>query len=51
MAWAVGIVLGSAGGAPLAQASGDGVPYVALAALFLATLAAVRRRSLAASLG
>lgn len=51
MAWAVGIVLGSAGGAPLAQASGDGVPYVALAALFLATLAAVRRRSLAGSLG
>jgi predicted MFS family arabinose efflux permease len=52
LAWAAGIVLGSAVGAPLAQATGDAVPYVLLAALFLATLAAtMRRRSLAGSLG
>jgi len=47
LAWAAGIVLGSAVGAPLAQATGDGVPYVVLAPLFLVTLASVRRRSLA----
>jgi len=50
LAWAGGIVLGSAVGAPLAQATGDAVPYVLLAALFLGTLAVVRRHSPASSL-
>ena len=47
MAWALGVIVGSAAGAPLAQATADAVPYVVLAALFLATLTAVARHSAA----
>jgi MFS family permease len=43
-AWAIGLVLGSAAGAPLAQATDDSVPYGLLAALCLATLVVIRRR-------
>jgi MFS family permease len=43
MGWALGQAVGSAGSAGLAQAAGDAVPYCLLAALCLATLAALRR--------
>ena len=42
--WAIGFALGSAVGGPLAQVSGDAVPYVLLAALCLGTLIATRGR-------
>jgi len=41
-AWAVGNAIGPSVGGALAQAGGDAVPYVLLAALSLATLAATR---------
>jgi len=44
LAWAGGQVLGGAGGAGLAQATADAVPYSLLAALCLVTVAAVARR-------
>jgi predicted MFS family arabinose efflux permease len=44
LAWAVGQTAGAAGGAGLAQATGDKVPYLALAALCAATLTALARR-------
>jgi hypothetical protein len=40
----VGQTGGAAGGAALAQAAGDKVPYLALAALCAATLTALARR-------
>jgi hypothetical protein len=43
MAWALGQAVGSAGSAGLAQAASDRLPYLLLAALCLATLAAMRR--------
>ena len=45
LAWAVGLTLGAAGGAPLAQATTDGVPYWLLAALGAATLVLLIRRT------
>jgi MFS family permease len=44
MAWAGAQIIGSAGGATLAQATSDAVPYALVAALFLGTLLAVRNR-------
>jgi DHA1 family multidrug resistance protein-like MFS transporter len=46
--WAGGQMLGSAGGAGLAQLTADAVPYVLLAALGLGTLAVTRRMRVAA---
>ena len=43
-AWAIGLTLGSAVGAPLAQATDDAVPYGLLAALCAGTLVVIRRR-------
>ena len=43
LAWGGGQVGGSAGGAGLADATADAVPYVVLAALCAVTLTAVRR--------
>jgi MFS family permease len=43
LGWALGQVAGSSGGAALAQATSDAVPYLALAALCAATLAALTR--------
>ncbi len=43
-AWAIGLTLGSAVGAPLAQATDDSVPYGLLAALCAGTLVVIRRR-------
>jgi MFS family permease len=45
MFWAGAQIAGSAGGAALAQATSDGVPYTIVAALFAATLLAVSRRT------
>ena len=44
IAWAGGQVIGNAGGAGLAQATGDAVPYVLLAMLCLFTMLRVRSR-------
>lgn len=44
LAWAGGLAVGSAIGAPLAQATTDAVPYAALAALCIATVVATRAR-------
>ncbi len=44
LGWALGQVLGSAGGARAAEAAGDALPYAAVAALALATLALWRPR-------
>jgi MFS family permease len=44
LVWAAAQMTGSAGGATLAQATSDTVPYLAIAGLFLATLIAVARR-------
>ena len=41
LAWSTGQTLGSAGGARLGEAYGDALPYLALAALCAATLAAL----------
>ena len=43
-AWALGLAVGSALGAPLAQATDDAVPYAIVAALCLGTLLAIQRR-------
>ena len=45
LAWAIGQVIGSAAGARTAEAAGDAVPYGALSALALGTLAVWRLRS------
>jgi MFS family permease len=44
--WAVGALVGPAAGGALANVGGDAVPYLALAALCLATYAATRARGL-----
>jgi predicted MFS family arabinose efflux permease len=43
LSWAFGLAVGSSGGASLADAAGDRVPYFVLAALSLVTLAALGR--------
>jgi len=43
LAWAPGQTLGAAGGGAVAHASADAVPYLALAAVCVATLAVLRR--------
>jgi MFS family permease len=49
LAWGIGQAIGSAGGAGLAQATADGVPYLLLAAACAATALAVRVPQPAAS--
>jgi hypothetical protein len=49
LAWAGGQVIGGAGGAGLAQATSDAVPYALLAALSLATILVVRRHRVGSS--
>jgi MFS family permease len=44
LAWATGLALGSAVGAPLAQATNDAVPYGLLAALCVGTLLVVKQQ-------
>jgi MFS family permease len=44
LAWAPGFAIGAAGGASLAGATTDAVPYLVLSALCAATLLATRRR-------
>ena len=44
LSWAIGLAFGSAVGAPLAQATGDAVPYGLLAALCVGSFVVVRRR-------
>jgi predicted MFS family arabinose efflux permease len=39
LAWALGFTIGSAAGGGVAEAAGDGVPYLAVAALFGLTAA------------
>jgi MFS family permease len=43
LSWALGLAVGSSGGASLAQAAGDHVPYFVLGAVSVATLAALWR--------
>jgi MFS family permease len=45
LAWAIGQVIGSAGGARTAEAAGDAVPYALLSVLALGTLALWRFRA------
>jgi MFS family permease len=42
--WAVGALIGPAAGGALADATGDAVPYLLMAAICLATLVAAQRR-------
>jgi predicted MFS family arabinose efflux permease len=51
LVWALGQAVGSAGGAALAQAASDRVPYGLLAATCVATLVLVRRRLVSPSRG
>jgi MFS family permease len=44
LAWALGMVIGAAGGGVLAKATADALPYGLLSALCLATLATLARR-------
>jgi MFS family permease len=44
-AWALGAMIGPAAGGAIANATGDWIPFVLAAALCVATLVAVRRRS------
>jgi hypothetical protein len=48
LAWAVGQVVGSAGGGAAGRVGGDALPYIALAVVCALTLAAASRRSAAA---
>jgi MFS family permease len=43
LSWALGLAVGSSGGASLAQAAGDHVPYFVLGALAIGTLAGLAR--------
>jgi hypothetical protein len=51
LAWAPGQALGSAGSGALADTTSDAVPYLLLAGLCLATLAALSRARLPAHQG
>jgi hypothetical protein len=50
LAWAGGQVLGGSAGASLAQATSDALAYGAVAALFLLTALAIRKRRAASTL-
>jgi predicted MFS family arabinose efflux permease len=43
LAWAIGMVCGAAGGGAIAKAASDAIPYILLAAVCAATLAALSR--------
>jgi MFS family permease len=43
LAWALGVTIGSAAGAPIAQATSNAVPYLTLAIVALASLVVIRR--------